>query len=96
LADAIVIAKAYVNQGLRLAPNIGRGAGPLSHRSWPESETDLPWSTSSAEDGRQRSVFPRDLDIDFLPIVNSADWLEKILPSGVKTVQLRIKDLTGS
>lgn len=28
--------------------------------------------------------------------MNSADWLEKILPSGVKTVQLRIKDLTGS
>lgn len=31
----------------------------------------------------------------FYPILDRADWLERVLPLGVKLVQLRIKDLTG-
>ena len=31
----------------------------------------------------------------FYPIFDSADWLRRTLPLGVKLVQLRIKDLTG-
>lgn len=31
----------------------------------------------------------------FYPIFDRADWLERVLPLGVKLVQLRIKDLTG-
>lgn len=31
----------------------------------------------------------------FYPILDSADWLRRALPLGVKLVQLRIKDLTG-
>jgi hydroxymethylpyrimidine kinase/phosphomethylpyrimidine kinase/thiamine-phosphate diphosphorylase len=30
------------------------------------------------------------------PIVDSSHWLEKLLPLGVKTIQLRIKDLLGA
>ena len=31
----------------------------------------------------------------FYPIVDNADWLQRLLPIGVKLVQLRIKDLDG-
>lgn len=41
--------------------------------------------------------FPKcDLEaLTFYPIVNSNYWLEKLLAVGVKTIQLRIKDLQG-
>ena len=32
----------------------------------------------------------------FYPIVDSADWLRRLLPLGVRFVQLRIKELTGA
>lgn len=34
--------------------------------------------------------------IGFYPIVDRAAWLTRLLPEGVKTIQLRVKDLTGS
>jgi hydroxymethylpyrimidine kinase/phosphomethylpyrimidine kinase/thiamine-phosphate diphosphorylase len=43
LPDALVIGKAYLNQGLRLGEDLGQGHGPLAHRGWPESPDDLPW-----------------------------------------------------
>lgn len=95
--DAIVIAKAYVNQGLRLAPKVGQGQGPLAHLGWPETQDDLPWITDTAKAGQNRPQFP-DCGVHplgFYPIVNRAEWLEKLLPLGVSTVQLRIKDLKG-
>lgn len=32
----------------------------------------------------------------FYPIFDDADWLRRLLPLGIKLVQLRIKDLTGA
>jgi hydroxymethylpyrimidine kinase / phosphomethylpyrimidine kinase / thiamine-phosphate diphosphorylase len=91
--DAIVIAKAYVNQGMRLAPNLGAGQGPMLHAGWPESEQDLPWVTATAEAGRNRPQFPDcgPTKLGFYPIVDDVSWLHKVLPLGVNTVQLRIK-----
>lgn len=43
LQDAIVIAKAYVNQGIRQAQAYGKGPGPLAHGAWPSEQQDLPW-----------------------------------------------------
>jgi hydroxymethylpyrimidine kinase/phosphomethylpyrimidine kinase/thiamine-phosphate diphosphorylase len=100
LLDAIVIAKAYVTQGLRLAPGLGQGHGPLHHGSWPETQGDLPWLTATAEAAVAATARPRFPDVGpaplgFYPIVNRADWLAKLLPLGVTTAQLRVKDLTG-
>jgi len=124
--DAIVIAKAYINQGMRLAPNLGEGNGPLAHLGWPECQDDLPELTVGAvvsvptgacnaplqydgslwlrgtpqaatlhlERERQFLVRPH-LDpkqFGFYPIVDNVQWLERLLPLGVKTIQLRIKD----
>jgi hydroxymethylpyrimidine kinase/phosphomethylpyrimidine kinase/thiamine-phosphate diphosphorylase len=95
--DAIVIAKAYVNQGMRLAPNLGDGQGPMLHAGWPESEQDLPWLTATAKAGRNRNQFPDcgPTKLGLYPIVDDVSWLHKLLPLGVSTVQLRIKQAPG-
>lgn len=97
LLDAVVIGKSYVNQGLRLAPQLGHGNGPLYHGPWPGHFEDFPWQTPTATEGRVRYQFP-DCGAEalgFYPIVPSVEWVEKLAPLGVSTIQLRIKNLSG-
>jgi hydroxymethylpyrimidine kinase/phosphomethylpyrimidine kinase/thiamine-phosphate diphosphorylase len=104
LSDALVIAKAYLNQGLRCGENIGRGHGSLAHLGWPASPKDLPWLTCSgdlwppAAGTARRYSFPDcgPQPLGLYPLVNRAAWLEKLLPLGITTIQLRAKDLTGA
>lgn len=95
--DALIVGKAYVSQGLRLAPQLGHGCGPLTHAGWPETHEDLPWLSPTAETGLERLKFPDcgETPLGFYPIVDRFKWLEKLLPLGVSTIQLRIKDLQG-
>jgi hydroxymethylpyrimidine kinase/phosphomethylpyrimidine kinase/thiamine-phosphate diphosphorylase len=95
IVEAMVIAKAYVNQGLRMAPQLGLGNGPLSHLGTTFEEQDLPWLTQTAAQGRLRTRFERDDTIGFYPIVTSSEWVHKLATAGVKTIQLRIKNETG-
>ena len=98
LADALVIAKAYLNQGLRCGEDIGQGHGSLAHLGWPATPVDLPWLSDSAAAGKTRPQF-RDCGtqpLGLYPLVDRAAWLEKLVPLGVTTVQLRAKDLTGA
>lgn len=96
--DAIVIAKAYVNQGLHDSYPTGEGKGTLAHEGWPHQTDTLPWLTLNAEAALHRPGFPDcgPEPIGLYPIVDRAEWLEKLLPLGIKTIQLRIKDLTDS
>lgn len=43
LEDAVVLAKAYVSQGIRAAVQVGRGPGPVRQTGWPASPPDFPW-----------------------------------------------------
>ena len=92
--DAVVLAKAYVNQGLRKGTSIGKGRGPLAHEGWPDSTDDLPQIDEPPADVEFPDCGPEPLG--FYPVVDRAAWLEKLLPVGVRTIQLRIKDLTGA
>ena len=98
LPDALVIAKAYLNQGLRCGEDIGQGHSSLAHLGWPHTPDDLPWRTAGAEAGHARPQFrdcgPQPLGL--YPLVDRAAWLEKLAPLGVTTVQLRAKDLAGA
>ncbi|CAM2008011.1 bifunctional hydroxymethylpyrimidine kinase/phosphomethylpyrimidine kinase [Acanthopleuribacter pedis] len=97
IRDALVIAKAFVGQSIRLAQPLGAGSAPVHQGGWPEFEGDLPWLTATAEEGNNRLRFP-DCGPDrlgFYPIVDSCAWLERLLPLGVKTCQLRVKALRG-
>lgn len=98
--DALVLAKAYVNRGIRLYQEVSKDHRVLFHAPWPASacEEDLPWITEIAEQGRQRIVFPpcEPKFLGFYPIVDRLDWAQKLIPLGIQTLQLRIKDLSGS
>lgn len=94
MRDTLVIAKAYLNQGLRVPRAIGAGASPVSIGDWPADPADLPWITESAAAGRAPPAFPpmEDTRIGLYPIVDQIDMLRKLLPLGLTMVQLRIKD----
>ncbi len=47
--ESIVLAKSYLNQGLRQAPNLGNGFGPLAFNPWEKSKKDLPMVSKKAD-----------------------------------------------
>lgn len=56
--DSIVLAKAFLNQGLRQAPDLGNGFGPLAFNAWEQAEQDLPTISQTANDPGTRAEFP--------------------------------------
>lgn len=56
--DSIVVAKAYLNQGLRLAPGLGNGFGPLAFRPWEKAEKDFPFIGQTADGPGSRAALP--------------------------------------
>ena len=93
MKDALVIAKMYVNRGIRNSIEVVKGTARLFHGPWPENQTDLPYLSSTPLSSLPSSF--KTCQIGLYPVVDSSDWLEKLLPLGVKTIQLRIKDLQG-
>ncbi|MFC3034102.1 thiamine phosphate synthase [Pseudoalteromonas fenneropenaei] len=105
LKDAFILAKAYINQGLKAAVRIGEGFGPVAHLgfpydlddypqvieggSWLGDELDLPCPHPERLAAGFASI---DDELGLYAVVDSVAWVEKCLAAGVKTVQLRIKD----
>ena len=95
--DAIVIAKTFVNQGIRTSLPIGKGNHPLNLNHWPMEYCDYPSISTPNDSAAHGKPFPKDKTINrsIYAIVNRADWLKQMLPLGIKLIQLRAKDLTG-
>ncbi|MDR3503805.1 MAG: thiamine phosphate synthase [Legionella sp.] len=89
IEDALTIAKMYVNQAIRLAKT------ELYYGSFPESELDLPYIASTPLYSAPKPFNPSPY-LGLYPVVDSADWVETLLRTGVKTIQLRIKERTDS
>ncbi len=92
--DAVVLASAYISQGIGHGFSIGKGNGLLANRGWPEDILDYPQlATSRARFDRYE--FPRceQQHLGLYPIVDSIEWLRKLLELGVNTIQLRVKDI---
>jgi hydroxymethylpyrimidine kinase/phosphomethylpyrimidine kinase/thiamine-phosphate diphosphorylase len=85
--DAIVIAKMYVHQAVRLAESA------LYYGGFPEDEADLPYLSSTPLHAAPQA-FKRSHYLGLYPVVDSAEWVESLLKLGVKTIQLRIKERT--
>lgn len=98
LSDALVLAKTYISQAIRLAMPYGHGPGPVSHQPLAWHVDDFPWVTARADQGTRRLSFPscHPEKIGFYPIVPDAAWVEKLLKLGVKTIQLRNKTTHGA
>lgn len=92
--DAAVVAKMYVTAAIRSAYAAGSGAGPVSQGGWPVSQADLPWLVARPD--LEQPSFPRmDRPMGLYAIVDSAEWVQRLAGSGVGSLQLRVKDLTG-
>lgn len=96
LNDALVLAKAYINQAIRLAYPLGKGAGPVAHGGWPQQTTDFPHISAvnnSTPKQQQTGFLPCNKQwLGLYPVVPNVQWLTRLLQAGVKTIQLRIKD----
>jgi len=97
LDDAVTLAKMYVTQGIRAGLALGEGQGPVAHIGMPSQLIDLPFAFRSFDVVARRFDFPRcdSLTLGLYPVVDSVEWIERLLPLGVKTIQLRIKDTSS-
>lgn len=107
IEDAITLARAYLQQGLAGAQGVGAGPGPIAHLGWPTDLAQfpravLPGSTLDRRFGLWPACEARlpqgpfaqtEHRLGLYPVVDSVQWLERLLKEGVKTIQLRIKDL---
>lgn len=91
--DAAVLAKAYVYRGIK-EPFIKARSNrpPLGHHGFVDDYKDLP---HIIEPGFPTSSGPFEKCPDNLglyPVLDSEQWVSKVISMGVKTVQLRIKN----
>lgn len=76
-SDAIIIAKAYVTQGIRRAKRLGHGPGPVAHTGWPSQADCFPWVTATTDagaSGRREAFLPCHRDWGVYPVVSTASW----------------------
>ena len=96
IEDALVIAKMVVSRAIRLSSLVNESAAKLHHDEWPDEQIDLPYLTHQPLQSIP-STFPNcgDTSLGLYPVVDSFEWVKKLLPMGVTTIQLRIKDKAG-
>ncbi len=104
IKDAVVIGKMSINQGLRQSYSIGSNndetlqKGPINITKFPNSQKDLPILTQTPNQNLEQDAFPsctEQGDLGLYPVVDSVEWLKRLLPLGVSTAQIRIKNLDG-
>ncbi|WP_025563166.1 thiamine phosphate synthase [Psychromonas sp. SP041] len=104
IEDALVIAKAYLYQGLKASKALGAGEGSVAHCGWPTQRDDFPEVVLPESSIGYELDLPGNLEagpgfepcdtikLGLYPVVDSVEWVERVLKLGVKTLQLRIKD----
>lgn len=110
LKDGFILAKAYINKGLKAAVRYGEGIGPVAQTGFPDNLADYPqvieagsWLGDELDfDSPNEFTMAADFNpcashkLGLYAVVDSVDWLEKCLAEGVKTVQLRVKQGTDA
>ena len=91
--EACVLAKAYLNQGLALPDKLDLASAGFQHTHFPDDLDALP--LISREYSYRHYAFKRcyTLRLGLYPVIDSIEWLERCLDAGVKTIQLRIKNM---
>lgn len=92
IRDAVVLAKAYVSRGIRLSAKAG--SYQVIHHSQDEiALVDFPKLCYQPELIGQTFDFTRCPELGIYPVVDNADWVKRLIDEGIKTIQLRVKDL---
>ncbi|MCL1059242.1 thiamine phosphate synthase [Shewanella gelidimarina] len=100
LNDAVVVAKAYVSQGLLHRYQSGNGVGCLAHCGWPNDLASYPIIEQLAAslnapptNDKQVYTFKKIAEpLGVYPVVAEIDLLQQLLRAGASTIQLRVKD----
>jgi hydroxymethylpyrimidine kinase/phosphomethylpyrimidine kinase/thiamine-phosphate diphosphorylase len=95
LKESLVMANMYVAQNLSEARQYGAGSLLLPHPSPVEKQAYLPYLSQQPLDNVPTSFPECGHDLGLYPVVDSVEWLSILLPLGIKTIQLRIKDKTA-
>lgn len=93
-ADAIILAKMATIYAVQQGYAVGAGAGMVHAQRGFALQPDLiPYLSSVPFDTRGVHAFPAlsDEHMGLYAIVDSSDWVKRVIDGGVKTVQLRIK-----
>ncbi len=94
LRDAIVLAKAYINRGIRLAETVGCYS-VIFHSQAEMQLVDMPKLAYSPELIGKQFQFPScPQQLGIYPVVDSSDWIDKLVNENIKTIQLRIKHVS--
>lgn len=108
LRDAVTVAKAYINQGLTESSKYDGIYGPIWQGNWPlniqnypvilqpnsEFAQQLDWHINGLEETSWASDFAscQAQNLGLYPVVDSLEWIEFLLKSGIQTLQLRMKN----
>jgi hydroxymethylpyrimidine kinase/phosphomethylpyrimidine kinase/thiamine-phosphate diphosphorylase len=94
LRDAIVLARAYINRGIRLSEALGPYR--VIQHSYDEMVlVDMPKLCYQANLIGQQFSFPKcPQRLGIYPIVDSSNWVGKLIDEGINTIQLRVKNKT--
>jgi hydroxymethylpyrimidine kinase/phosphomethylpyrimidine kinase/thiamine-phosphate diphosphorylase len=91
IRDAVILAKAYLNKGYRQAKPLGP-YHVFQHDGSDRVLMDMPkLCYQSALIGQQFQFPSCPLQLGVYPIVDSSDWVTKLLKENITTIQLRIK-----
>ncbi len=94
IRDGIILAKAYLQRGIRQCQQMGPYY-TLYHGQTAPILQDMPRLCYQPEQIGQSYQFPKTPpQLGIYPVVDNADWVEKLVNEGIKTIQLRVKDLT--
>lgn len=92
IRDAVVLAKAYISRGIRLSEK----AGPyqlIAHSREPMKLEDIPRLCYQPELVGKQFEFPSCPErLGIYPVVDTSDWIKKLVDEGIQTIQLRVKD----
>ena len=94
VADAVVLAKMATTHALRHAYAAGAGAGPVNAKAdFAQQIANLPALSPLAMAEPAAAFLPlQDPALGVYAVVDSAEWVRRVLAAGIRTVQLRIKD----
>ncbi|MGP9801151.1 thiamine phosphate synthase [Rheinheimera sp. NSM] len=91
LSDSIIVGRAYLQQALSRGYATGKGAGSLQHSGWPQQYHYFPQLQQQHNLPHNLSFAPMGAPIGLYPVVDSVQWLKRLLPLGLDVIQLRLK-----
>lgn len=97
LTDSLVIAKAVISQGIRNA-QADKQSYQLQFSKKSFKAKDVPLLLPESDEALTPNVIEYNFPgcgskkLGIYPVVDSLEWVKKLVPLGIKTIQLRIKD----